>query len=37
MKDRLEAYAEAGVTYLNVTPVGPDPLGTIEKLKDWVS
>ena len=25
----------AGVTYLNVTPHGPDPLKTIEKVKAW--
>ena len=33
VKDRLDAYAEAGVTYLNVTPVGPDPLESVRKLK----
>lgn len=33
VKERLEAYAEAGVTYLNVSPVGPDPVGTIRKLR----
>lgn len=36
VKDRLAAYAEAGVTYLNVSPVGPDPLGTIRKLRELV-
>ena len=34
IKDRLAAYAEAGVTYLNVSPVGPDPMGTIRKLRE---
>ncbi len=33
VKERLDAYAEAGVTYLNVSPVGPDPVGTVRKLK----
>ncbi|MGH1504307.1 MAG: LLM class F420-dependent oxidoreductase [Acidimicrobiales bacterium] len=36
VKDRLEAYAEAGVTYLNVTPVGPDPLGSVRKLRELI-
>jgi F420-dependent oxidoreductase-like protein len=34
VKERLEAYAAAGVTYLNVTPVGPDPVGTVRKLRE---
>ncbi len=34
IKDRLAAYEEAGVTYLNVTPVGPDPLATIRTLRE---
>ncbi len=34
VKERLEAYAEAGVTYLNVSPVGPDPIGTIRALRE---
>lgn len=37
IKARLAKFKEVGVTHLNVNPVGPDPLGTIEKLKDWVS
>jgi len=35
--ERLAAYREAGVTVLNITAVGPDPLGTIERLKQWCS
>jgi F420-dependent oxidoreductase-like protein len=31
--ERVAAYREAGVTVLNVTPVGPEPLRTIETLK----
>ncbi|MHB8682619.1 MAG: LLM class F420-dependent oxidoreductase [Acidimicrobiales bacterium] len=37
VKERIEAYREAGVSVLNVTPVGPDPLGTIEQLKEWAA
>jgi hypothetical protein len=32
----VAALAEAGVTHLNVTPVGPDPVGMIEQLRSWV-
>ncbi len=35
MKERIAAYREAGVSVLNVTPIGPDPLATIEQLKEW--
>ncbi len=37
VRERLEVFREVGVTHLNVEPVGPDPLGTIEKVKAWVS
>lgn len=37
VKERLAAFAEAGVTVLNITPVGGDPLRTIETLKSWTS
>jgi len=37
VKDRLAAFAEAGVTVLNIVPVGGDPIRTIETLKDWTS
>jgi F420-dependent oxidoreductase-like protein len=36
IKERVAAWAEAGVTHLNVTPVGPDPVGMIEQLRSWV-
>lgn len=36
IKDRLAAYEEAGVTYLNVSPVGPDPLGTVRRLRELI-
>jgi F420-dependent oxidoreductase-like protein len=35
IKDRIAAYHEAGVTILNVTPVGADPVAVIEQLRDW--
>ena len=36
VKERVAALAEAGVTHLNVTPVGPDPVALVEKLRSWV-
>jgi hypothetical protein len=37
VKERIAAYREAGVSVLNVTPLGPDPLAIIEQLKEWCS
>lgn len=37
VKERIAAFAESGVTVLNVVPVGGDSLATLEKLKDWTS
>lgn len=37
VKERIAAFADAGVTVLNITPVGGDPLATIETLKSWTS
>jgi F420-dependent oxidoreductase-like protein len=36
IKDRLAAFAEAGVTHLNITPVGGDPVAMIEKVRGWI-
>ena len=36
VKERLAAYKESGVTVLNVTPVGPDPVKLIEQVKTWI-
>lgn len=36
VRERVEAFREAGVTQLNVTPVGGDPVTLVEKLKSWV-
>jgi F420-dependent oxidoreductase-like protein len=37
VKERIAAFAEAGVTSLNVTPVGEDPAAIVAQLKEWVS
>ncbi len=36
VKERIAAMAEAGVTELSITPVGPDPVKLVEKVKGWV-
>jgi F420-dependent oxidoreductase-like protein len=36
IKERLAAFAEAGVTHLNVTPVGADSVVLIEKIRAWL-
>jgi F420-dependent oxidoreductase-like protein len=36
IKERLAAFAEAGVTHLNITPVGADPVEMIERLRSWI-
>lgn len=33
MRERVEAFRAAGVTMLNVTPVGPEPARLIETVK----
>jgi F420-dependent oxidoreductase-like protein len=37
VRERIAAFREAGVTVLNIIPVGDRPLEIIEKLKTWVS
>lgn len=37
VRERVEAYAAAGVSVLNIIPVGENPTAIIEKLKSWVS
>ena len=37
VKERVEAYRAAGVTHLQVAPVGPDSVELIEKLKSWAA
>ncbi len=36
LKEKVAALAGAGVTHLNVNPVGGDPVAMIEKLRSWV-
>ena len=37
VKERIEAFREAGVTSLQVSPATDDPAGTIAQVKEWVS
>ncbi|MBP0459514.1 LLM class F420-dependent oxidoreductase [Streptomyces montanisoli] len=37
VRERVEAFREAGVTMLNVTPAGPDPARLVETVKNWIS
>ena len=36
VRERLAAMKESGVTTLNITPVGPDPVKLIADLRTWV-
>ncbi|MFF8534314.1 LLM class F420-dependent oxidoreductase [Streptomyces sp. SAS_267] len=36
VRDRIEAFRDAGVTMLNVTPVGPDPARLVERVRGWL-
>ena len=35
VRERIGVYKEVGVTYLDIRPVGEDPLAVIEKVKAW--
>ncbi|MEA3215227.1 MAG: hypothetical protein QOJ19_1383 [Acidimicrobiia bacterium] len=35
VRERISAYKDVGVTYLNITPTGEDPLAVIEQVKAW--
>ncbi|PSK90509.1 F420-dependent oxidoreductase-like protein [Murinocardiopsis flavida] len=37
VRERVEAFREAGVTHLNVTPAADDPVALIEKVNGWLS
>ena len=37
VRERIAAFAEAGVTSLQVTPASKDPAATIRQVKEWVS
>jgi F420-dependent oxidoreductase-like protein len=36
VRERLAAYREAGVTLLTLRPAGPDPLGTVAQVREWI-
>jgi F420-dependent oxidoreductase-like protein len=35
VKERIAAFAESGVTHLNVVPASDDPAATVAQLKEW--
>jgi alkanesulfonate monooxygenase SsuD/methylene tetrahydromethanopterin reductase-like flavin-dependent oxidoreductase (luciferase family) len=37
VRDRIAAFKAAGVTLLDIQPIGPDPLGDVARVKEWVS
>jgi len=37
VKERIEAFREAGVTHLNVVPASDNPAATIAQVREWVS
>ena len=37
VKERIEAFREAGVTDLSVVPASDDPAATVAQLKEWLS
>ena len=37
IKDRIAAFKAAGVTALDVQPIGPDPLRDVARIKDWLA
>jgi len=36
VKERIAAYREAGVTHLQVMPIGPDPVAIVEQLRGLI-
>ena len=37
VQERIAAFREAGVTNLQITPVGEDPVAVVDQVKRWVS
>jgi hypothetical protein len=37
IRDRIAAFKAAGVTLLDLQPIGPNPLEDVETVKNWVS
>ena len=36
VRDRFAAFREAGVTVLNLRPLGPDPIAMVELVRGWM-
>ena len=37
VRERVQAFREAGVTVLSIIPMGADPVGVVEQIRDWAS
>ncbi len=37
VRERVEAHRAAGVTWLDVTPIGEDPYGDVRRVKKWIA
>jgi F420-dependent oxidoreductase-like protein len=37
VRERIAAFKAAGVTLLDVQPIGPDPIGDVARVKEWIS
>ncbi|MEZ5193942.1 MAG: hypothetical protein R2734_16595 [Nocardioides sp.] len=37
VRERIAAFRDAGVTNLQVTPVGPDPAALVAQVKEWLA
>ena len=37
VRERIAAFAESGVTHLNVVPATEDPAATVRLLREWVA
>ncbi len=37
VKERIAAFKAAGVTVLDVQPIGPDPLGDVARVREWIA
>ena len=36
IKERVAAFKAAGVTVVDIQPIGPDPVGDVARLRDWL-
>jgi len=37
VRERIAALKASGVTILDVQPIGPDPIGDVRRVKEWIS